>query len=91
MIVIDLAGALERAAAALESDDTVAASAALTEAQRACARAEAQGLRLEVAELESIGELHRRGEAAAKRAADKLARALGSAGSARRAVGAYRR
>ena len=89
--MLSLAHALERALSALESEDAVLASAALAEAERVCAQAERQGLRLDPETLERLRELHRRGMSAAERAAAKLAHALDSAGSARRAVSAYRR
>ncbi len=91
MIAGEIANALERAATALEADDAVAASGALAEALRACAAAEAQGLRLDGAALARLKELHGRGEAAAARVTEKLALALGTAGSARRAAAAYGR
>lgn len=91
MIAGEIAEALERAATALDADDAVAASEALAEALRACAAAEAQGLRLDVAALARLRELHGRGEAAAGRVAEKIALALETAGSARRASTAYGR
>ena len=90
-MMVEIAHALERAAAALDSRDAAAASAALAEAERACASAESRGVRPDRAELEVLRELHRRGQAAAERALEDLAQALGSAGSARRAVSAYRK
>jgi hypothetical protein len=91
MIAEEIARALERAAAALEGDDALAAAAALEEAERACAAAQAQGVQLEGEELAKLRELHRRGEGTAARAAAKLGRALDGAGCARRAVTAYGR
>ncbi len=91
MIAGGIAEALERAATALDADDAVTASRALEEALRACAAAEAQGLRLDVAALARLRELHGRGEAAAAHVAEKLALALETSGSARRATSAYRR
>jgi hypothetical protein len=91
MTAPELAGALERAAVALESDDPTTASAALAEARRACATVEALGNRIDRAELDRLCVLHRRGEAVALRAIARLAEALGSASSARRALSAYRR
>jgi hypothetical protein len=89
-MVAGLASALERAAAALEAEDAASASAALEEALRACATTDARGVKLDRAQLEILRALHRKGEAAAERAAEELERALGSAGSARRALSAYR-
>lgn len=83
--------ALERALAALASNDAAAASEALQEANSACAQAERQGLRLAPDALARIRELHHKGADTAQRAAGELARALESAGSARRAASAYRR
>ncbi len=91
MIAAEIAEALERAATALEADDAVAAAEALAVALRACAQAETQGLRLDVAALARLRELHGRGEAAAARVAEKIALTLGTAGSARRASAAYGR
>jgi hypothetical protein len=89
--MLALGHALERALAALESGDPCAASAAMDDARRACDDAERRGARIDAASLERLRDLHRRGAATAEGVAEKLSRALGSAGCARRAVSAYRR
>ncbi|GEJ59170.1 hypothetical protein [Anaeromyxobacter diazotrophicus] len=91
MIAEALAGALERAATALEAGDAPGAAAAMGEASRACQEAEARGERVAPAALAELTALHARCGQSAARARATLEQALESAGAARRAVSAYRR
>jgi hypothetical protein len=86
-----LSAALKQATSALEGDDAVAAAAALEQATHACEAALRQRLRFDRDQLGVLRALHDRCTAAAQRAGEKLALAMGAAGDARRAVSAYRR
>jgi hypothetical protein len=86
-----IAAAMERAELALEGDDAVAATAALTEAVLGCQALAERGVRLDEATVARLRLLHERGTVTAARASARLAQALGSAGSARRAAAAYHR
>ncbi len=90
MIAEALADALGRAAAALEAGDALAAAEAMTEAGRACQQAQARGERVDGEALAALTALHARCERGEVRARGTLEQALESAGSARRAVSAYR-
>jgi hypothetical protein len=86
-----LGDALARAAAALEAGDAVGAAAAMAEAGRACQQAQARGERVERDALAVLAALHARCERGMLRTRATLEQALEAAGSARRAVTAYRR
>jgi hypothetical protein len=91
MIDETLSQALKQATRALESEDALAAAEALDQATHACEAALRQDLRLGRADVGLLRTLHDRCAAAAQRAGEKLALALGAAGEARRAASAYRR
>ncbi|HYS79992.1 MAG TPA: hypothetical protein VEM76_04750 [Anaeromyxobacteraceae bacterium] len=85
----ELARSLGDAARLLEGGDAGGAAAALALAARTCEEAEAAGDRLGSAELAALQLLQARCEAAVRPMREELARALGSAGCARRATTAY--
>jgi hypothetical protein len=91
MMAEALADSLERARRALERDEVGEAAATVALAAHTCAAAHESGLRLEPRALATLKDLHSRCFAQANEVRSRIARDLGTKGSARRAASAYQR